>query len=265
MVRLLLLLGDESKTDDPGKPVNSLKKLLSLLISSLFIWVVITPVSLYAQSTLTFSSIDNPLNIEVERAILHRAYQRLGIEVSLLPMPAKRALRSANTGMTDGEAARVTAIEQEYPNLIRVDVPIRVLPMHLYVRAGAEFSVNGWDSIPDDYVIGQRRGIKFAEYAISKHHLKSITNSDEKGLLEQLSKGLIEIVVAHPAVAEKWIEELQLQDIVRLDPPIHVSYLYHYLHRKHAHLVPEISRVLQEMERSGLIQEINNQFVSGRK
>jgi polar amino acid transport system substrate-binding protein len=265
MVRLLLLLGDESKTDDPGKPVNSLKKLLSLLISSLFIWVVITPVSLYAQSTLIFSTIDTPLNIEVEEAILHRAYQRLGIEVSLLPMPAKRALRSANTGMTDGEAARVTSIEQEYPNLIRVDVPIRVLPMHLYVRAGAEFSVNGWDSIPDDYVIGFRRGIKFAEYAISKHHLKSITNSDEKGLLEQLSKGLIEIVVAHPAVAEKWIEELQLQDIVRLDPPIHVSYLYHYLHKKHAHLVPEISRVLQEMERSGLIQEINNQFVSGRK
>lgn len=46
------------------------------------------------------------------------------------------------------------------------------------------------------------------------------------------------------------------QEIVKLTPQIHNSVLYHYLHKKHAHLVPKITAVLNKMEASGELQMI---------
>jgi polar amino acid transport system substrate-binding protein len=211
-----------------------------------------------------FSSVDNVFKISAEEAILRTAYQRLGIEITIIGMPAKRALRSSNTGLTDGEAARIAAVEQEYPNLIRIAVPIRVDPMHLYVRAGNEFAVNGWDSIPDGYILGYRRGVMFAEYAVARYNLRSSSNNSENVLFEQLNKDRIDVVLASPGGAEKMIKDLQLDNIIQLNPPVYISYLYHFLNKKHADLVPEITKVLQDMEKNGLIQELNEQFTNNK-
>lgn len=242
-----------------------MKKLFSYFIASLLFCSLSFPATLMAQTQLVFSSIDNINTFAMIEEVLRQAYQRLQIDISVIPLPAKRALRSANTGLSDGEAARVKSIEKEYPNLIRIDVPIRIDPMHLYVRVGDEFSVNGWDSIPKSCVLGYRRGVKFAEYAVTEYSLRHSINTSEMVLFEQLNKELIDIVLASPIGAAKMIREQHIDNIVQLDPPIHVSYLYHYLHKKHRELVPAITRALQEMESEGKIQEIREQFDNSAK
>jgi polar amino acid transport system substrate-binding protein len=220
---------------------------------------------LCAQQALVISSVDNQLTLPLEQEILQQAYQRLGIEVSIIGLPSKRALRSANAGVTDGEAARIAAIAQEYPNLIKIAVPIRIDPMSLFVRAGDEFAVAGWESIPKDNILGYRRGIKVAENAIAEHGIDSYAGDNMKQLFEQLSRGRLDIVLTGPIGLEAILSDPQFEKIVQLDPPVQISYLYHFLHKKHAALVPEITRVLQEMEIEGKLQKIRQQFMTSTR
>jgi len=53
---------------------------------------------------------------------------------------------------------------------------------------------------------------------------------------------------------------MNLNEIVMLTPPVQVDPLYHYLHKKHKALVPQITAVLREMKQEGKFQEIYKQF-----
>jgi polar amino acid transport system substrate-binding protein len=237
-----------------------MKKLFLYFIIAIFLCPVALSKSLCAQQTLIFSSVDNHRTITLGRSILEQAYQQLGIEISVIGMPADRALRSANQGITDGDVSRIAQLEEDYPNLIRIDVPIRIDSMHLFVRAGEEFSVKSWDSIPENYLLGYRRGHKTADHAIVQYDIRSITNDSVIRLFRQLKRGFIDVVFAGPIGLDILATEPEFKTIVPLNPPIHTNYLYHYLHKKHAALVPEITRILQEMEDQGTSQLIRDQY-----
>jgi polar amino acid transport system substrate-binding protein len=239
---------------------SEMMKWIRLYVFAIFILFLLSSPRPVCAQELVFSS---PEIHEIEgrvTEIITRAYRQLGIDVALLALPAKRSSRSANTGKTDGEAARDAENEQELPNLIRVDVPIRTAPMHLYVRAGEEFSVDGWESIPDGYVLGYRRGVSFVEAAITQYDLTAMANGSEDKLFKQLVSRRLDVVVDNSADADRIIAAQQLKNIVRLDPPVRINVLYHYLHKKHAQLVPEITRVLQAMVDRGELEEIHQRF-----
>ena len=61
-------------------------------------------------------------------------------------------------------------------------------------------------------------------------------------------------------LAPEGVNPQALQEITLLQPPIQRDNLYHYLHSKHAALVPKITAVLQEMEEEGLIQRIKEEL-----
>ena len=56
------------------------------------------------------------------------------------------------------------------------------------------------------------------------------------------------------------IGQLGLEGIHALEPPLVRIDLYHYLHQRHADLVPEIADTIRKMEASGRISEIRDQF-----
>lgn len=217
-----------------------------LLIWVLFLALLI-PTQLSAQSNLTFSMIEGSPPGGQAEAILRAAYGRLGIKVAFEYLPAKRSLLNSGTGVTDGEAFRMKGVDKEYPDLIRIDVPILIDPIHFYVTPGKEFPVDGWQSIPKDYILGYRRGVKFIENAIAKYSIKSIANNNEFYSLRQLDAGYVTVIVGHPERFAKLASRIPTVQIVRLDPPVQIVPLYHYLHKKHLAFVPEITRVLSEM------------------
>lgn len=216
--------------------------------------------SVSAQDTLVFSAIENTPPATTVGEVLRQAYQKLGIQVTLQEYPGLRGLAYSNEGTTDGEAFRVAGIEKEYPNLIQVEVPVRFDHMHLFVKQGKEFVIEGWGSIPKEYIIGYLRGLKFAEYAIVEHGLQAEAVSSVEQLFLKLDAGRNDVILTGVEDGARWIQQLELHDIVRLDPPIQTNKLYHYLHVKHADLVPKITAVLKEMEANGEIQQIRAQI-----
>ena len=212
----------------------------------------------YAQDTLVFSAVAGTRPVKIVGEVLRRAYQKIGIRVELLELPGKRGLMYSQAGNTDGDAFRTREIEKEYTNLKRIDVVVSTDEMYLFVKRGNEFPVKGWESISKEIIVGYQRGVQFAEKNTLKYDINTQPGDSSSQLFQMLAAGRVDAIIVGSEAGCNVIKEHDFQEIVRLDPPIHTSVLYHYLHKKHDHLVPKITAVLKEMEASGellMIQE----------
>ena len=70
----------------------------------------------------------------------------------------------------------------------------------------------------------------------------------------------MEILKELNAAPSQWgVDQNALQRIAILEPPIQRDPLFHYLHKKHATIVPKMTAVLQEMADEGRIQSITEE------
>lgn len=229
--------------------------------TSLFVLFFYSLTALYSQD-LVFSAIENSPPVKNVTVILKQAYQKLGINISIKEYPGLRGLSYANNGETDGEAFRILDVDKEYINLIRVPIPIRQDSIHLFVKKGKEFVLEGFSSIPKDYTVEYKRGLKFIEYASKEYQIKAIGNNNVKSMFQKLESNRCDVVVAGGPQGLQYIQDLGLNDIVMLEPPIYTTFLYHYLNKKHIKLVPQITEILKEMENTGEIEKIHNELDS---
>lgn len=231
-----------------------------LYLVGFLLFILLIPTSLSAQTSLTFSIIENsPPGSDVEK-ILEKAYAHLGFSIKFEYLPGMRSLISSGTGRSDGEAFRIKGIDKEYPDLVRIDVPILIEPIHFYVAPGKEFPVYGWQSFPDDYVLGYRRGVQFVEKAIAQHKIRSAANNNEAYILKQLDAGYITAAIGRLDRFEALASKYPSVHIVRLDPAVEIVTLYHYLHKRHLDLVPEITRVLSDIVKQNSASQVTGKI-----
>lgn len=224
-----------------------------------FILTLLVVIPARAEELLTFSTPPTQVNAKQTITILEKAYAKLGIQIAVKELPSARSLLEANDGRTDGEVHRIAGIESANPNLIRIPVPIRIIEGMAF-SCGAPVAVNGWQSIRDLH-IGIRAGIKFFENGTKDmNHVSKIASVDH--LFTLLFMRRLDVVV----VDRSWEQEQRDRDksscLVTNEPPIVVIELYHYLHNRHADLVPAITAVLQEMQDSGEIKRIHAGIIS---
>ena len=210
-----------------------------------------------AQEALVFSSIDSLL-AEIGENILQEAYQRIGIQVDARVLPAERALVMANTGEVDGEVLRIKGIEKNYPNLRMVPVPLVVMEGMVLTKE-VTFEVTGWESLKP-YTIGIVRGVKFAENGTQGMTVEAVA-THEQALLK-LFHGRTDVVVMPRISGLVEIGKLHLTGITMLEPPLVTIDIYHYLHKKHEQLLPQITQVLQDMKAEGRFQEIEEHIIA---
>jgi len=211
--------------------------------------------------TLNFSCIEGTPDIEISRLVLCEAYGRLGINITIQELPGLRALRYANEGSTDGELFRAEGVETEYPNLIRIHVPINVVDVVVLTKL-LSFEIKNWQSLKP-YRIGIQSGITFIESSLSNItglKIDRVKNSTQ--LLMMLEMERIDAVVAPRISAIVSLANLGFKSITILEPPLQSFPLFHYLNKKHQSLVPELEKVLQVMEDEGQIQRIRYEYIS---
>ena len=225
-----------------------LTALLSLL-------VITSPVC--AQEPLVLSKPDDPI-AEVSSKVLREAYQRIGIQIQMKTLPAERGLVQSNQGMIDGEVNRIQGIESTYSNLIMVPVAINTFEGVVFTKK-VTFPVTGWDSLRP-YNIGVRIGTKFAEQGTEGMNVESVTTNEQ--LLLKLYAGRNDVIVTSRIEGLGQIKRLQLKGVKVIEPPLVTEKLYHYLHKKHAAMIPGIAKVLREMAAEGRIQAIQEQAIA---
>lgn len=210
-----------------------------------------------AQEQLTFAAVTD-LDTRIGAEVLRVAYAKLGIAINGKELPAARALALSNDGVLDGEINRIEGMEKLYPNLIRVPVAIGQMEGVVFTK-GLNFPVTGWDSLRP-YRIGTRIGLKFAELGTVGMNVERVSTVEQS--FAKLAAGRVDVVV-EARLSGLWQLQLAgLRGIAPLEPPLVKFRLFHYLHKKHANLVPRITAVLEKMQADGQLQALRKEAIA---
>lgn len=233
-------------------------KKLSFFKRYLFLLWLLCPLYIYAQEPIEIAINETAPPSQAIKAILTKAYARINVPVVFKPFSHKRSVAFVNEGLADAEAFRIKGIDVIYKNLVMVDVPIRQDDMHLYVQKHKAFAVNGFASIPKHYTVGYLRGVIFAERGIKNYHLKGNEFNDAEQVVMHIKMGRSDaVILGKGSVSESLFNKFDDLNVVRLEPPIYKTVLYHYLHKRNQHLIPGLQKAFQEMTESGELAEIN--------
>ncbi|MBB4844181.1 polar amino acid transport system substrate-binding protein [Paucibacter oligotrophus] len=218
------------------------------------------PQSARAQPLMRISTLleGDPATLIAER-VMREAYLRLGIALEVQAMPGERSLISANSGETDGELYRKMGIDKSYPQLIRVPVPLQTYEIVVFTKL-EPFKVEGWESLRP-YKIGFVKGIKIIEEKTLGMQAESVATMHQA--FTKLDRGRSELVLANRVTGLASLRAHQFQGVKVLLPPLASFFVYHYLNKKHAALVPKLSEVLKHMEQERTLQRIKEDVLAG--
>lgn len=186
--------------------------------------------------------------------ILKTAYSRIGKSVEFKKSPVARSIVNADSGITDGELARIEGLEKKYPNLIRVAIPIAYDEIFVYSK-NFNFKVEGWHSLLP-YKIGFLSGFQRAEQRTAGMNTESV--STEKQGLEKINIGRSDVFLGLQGTL-CLIKKLNLNEIKAIDQPLEKITMYHYLHKSHSAMAARLEVVLTQMQESGEMELIQQQ------
>lgn len=188
----------------------------------------------------------------VAELVLREAYKNLGRRVAVHRLPGERSLMYANAGRMDGELYRKLGLERQYPNLVIVPVPLLTFELMIFSR-GTSFAVNGWESLRP-YTIGFVRGNKVAQENTRGMRVEPVPTLEQA--FSKLDKGRTDLVLSHRASGMAVVQRQKLEGITVLEPPLASFPAYHYVNARHAALVPELTRILKQMQADKTIERI---------
>lgn len=205
--------------------------------------------SLCAQEKWVFSSggrISEPA-VQEYVSLLGEAYGRLGVEIETVELPSERSLRMANSGKMDGELFRGSGEAGNYPNLIKIPVMLAYGEIVVF-SAKHTFEVKGWESLAP-YVVGSHNGQKEVEAHAGELRVDFVATPEQ--LFKKLVSGRNDVVVMPREVGLAALAsmgrrgELDPGTVMMLEPPVQRDVIYHYVHKKHAGRIPQITAALE--------------------
>lgn len=187
--------------------------------------------------------------------ILQTAYQRLGIDINHIKLPPERALYAVNVGWYDGMIVRSAGVEKQYPNLIRVPVPIFFIDK-VAVSKKAGYPITSWDSLTP-YSVGYIRGDKTTENNLNARNSSKVSVISQLFLM--LNSNRIQVAICPKIAALYYQKQLDIPVFIH-KPPLERTPLFHYINKTHLSLLKPITKVLEEMQQSGQIEQLNHEY-----
>ncbi len=197
-----------------------------------------------AQDVLKLSGFEAPNLTPVAESILSQAYGELGIRIQTFITSPRRALLDSASGKTDGELVRIRTIEADHSSLLRVDVPIILARTFAYTNK-PQLRGKSFKQLRH-LRVGHVAGARFAA-ELADGFAEVWTADTPEQLFEMLQRDRIDLVIAGESTGRRIIRDRKLVGVFPLRPSLQEVAFYHYLHEKHADLVPRIEAVLKRM------------------
>jgi len=211
--------------------------------------------------TLTFARIENSPDQYIASKLLKQIYQQLNIDIRIRALPGKRSLLESSKGLVDGEVQRIYEIGPQYPDLIRVPTSFIQWKAAVFAK-DHDFKINGWHDL-QNYKVAMIRGMKYAELGILKGSLQRVLVLDDReAMMTALHMGVVDLAVSSKFSGQLQLKKMGIHTIYPLSPPLQMGKLYHYLHKKHATLVPKVDAIIQAMRSNGELKKLQHTYVS---
>ena len=239
------------------KNIYQKKPIMKFFIIFILLFFILSSSAL-AQVTLTFTTADDQSHSRAKamNAVLTECFKKMGIALEIIPMPSKRSLKNANNGTEDGNFLRTAGITQAYPNLIKVPEPVSVNRIMVFSK-NTNMKVSGCKSLLKYHVV-YVNGWRNCERELKNPKAKTVVKNEEL-LFTLLEKERAEVGIFGQSTGMEILKKLGYSDIQALEPPIVVSDLFLYVHKKHEGLIPEIVKILKKMKTDGTYKNLVTQ------
>jgi len=201
--------------------------------------------TIFPQSLSFFSKMSN---------IYTEAFGRMGYGFKLISQPGERAMIDANQGIVDGEAGRISSIdEKKYANLIMVPYPIATIKDGAYAT-DPSIKMNGWESLKGKpYKVGLLKGIKSVEQKLPLYVDKTniVTLSDAEQCMKMLQAGRIDLFISGTQIEDSSFMQSGAYKEVKLVGIVETKALYPWLHKRHKNMVRRLAETLETMKSEG--------------
>jgi len=182
------------------------------------------------------------------------AFRRMGYGFKLISQPGERAMIDANQGIVDGEAGRISSIdEKKYANLIMVPYPIVTMQDGAY-STDLSIKINGWESLKGKpYKVGLLKGIKSVEQKLPLYVDKTniVTLSDPEQCVKMLEAGRIDVFIVGTQIEDSTFMRKGAYKEVKLVGILETKVLYPWLNKRHKNLVKRLADTLKTMKSEG--------------
>jgi polar amino acid transport system substrate-binding protein len=216
------------------------------------------PSAVAADSLILTTSYSEPYSTPEQTGILEliltEAFLRAGHQVTFARLPAERGLREAELGLADGVVARIAGLEQLYPDLMMVPVPIIESRDFVAFTLSERPVIEKWSDLSHHNVVFVR-GWKIIEQSIPTARSVVSVSSTELAF-QMLKRGRADVVVSPRLDGLVMSHKLGLSPVFVHQPPLESMSLYPYLSRKHSDIVPEIEAALLSMKEDGTFYDI---------
>ncbi|UJF21211.1 substrate-binding periplasmic protein [Shewanella sp. OMA3-2] len=201
-----------------------------------------------------FASIESLFEQQVGQIVLPEIYSKLGIDITITPMPGKRAQRAALYGKTDGEIMRIWSYSEENPTMLRVPTAYYQLETMAFVHKDSNIVLKSKVDI-SKYNILKIRGVKHTNNITAD--LRNVFDYDNtQTMMQALRDNPSSIALTNTADGLYTIKKLNIDYVKALPPALATLDLYHYVNQKHAALVPRLDTVIKTMKQSGELDKL---------
>lgn len=202
-----------------------------------------------AETTITVSTNNTPLDRAALEALSKEAFHRVGAEVRFVSLPSERSLHAANQGEVDGEGLRIAGLSAQYPDLVQV--PERYIDVSFVAFAkDPEIALDkGWESLKRHRVAFINGWKLFENQAAGAAVVNKVDKAEQMFLM--LDGGRIDLALFTLADGVALTRSMGMTKITPLKPTLKNVDMYLYLNRKHEALAPAVARALREMKADG--------------
>ena len=191
--------------------------------------------------------------------IVKNMFQRINIEAKTVLLPSQRSLINANTGIDDGNIARIKGLEKKFKNLIMV--PEKVIDFDFVAfTKNKNIKVNSWKDLVN-YNVSFINGWKLFEKKV-QHYKSLVKTKNTDQLFDLLDKDRVDVILYDLWSGLWWTKE-NSSKIDYLKPPIARFQLYLYVNKKHRKLVPILATALKDMKTDGTYKRIYEKSLMG--
>ncbi|WP_111494058.1 substrate-binding periplasmic protein [Marinobacter bohaiensis] len=229
---------------------------LLMLLGTLLFQATLAPAALQGVKTLRFASIpDNPLD-EVGVLLIRTIYDQLDIEVEILDIPPARALTLLRQGHLDGSLARPEGFETRVD--VAVPVPVRLSQVQVvgFARADRLARLQTASTMP--LRVGLLLGLP--PHMNTAAHLHPVEAHTSRQLMAMADKARVDLALDVDVVGAHVIREDHLANLRIVTTPLRRIDVYHFLHQRHEALVPQVARVMTELQEDGTLERMHQAF-----
>ncbi|MES9938784.1 MAG: transporter substrate-binding domain-containing protein [Sedimenticola sp.] len=194
----------------------------------------------------------SPLNA-ITKPVVEEAYRRIGLNVEFVHFAGNRSIIEANAGKTDGEVSRLRFVLKKFTNLRIVPAPLFSSDL-VAITNDPRIEISDWKSL-SPYKTVAPESFRLVWNRLKSHNdAHKVSNTLEA--LGRLLNDQAKVAVVNRYEADRMMVVFQFSNPMIKTSLLESHPIYHFVHKKNEHLVPGLTRALEEMTRDGTLERI---------